>query len=84
MFQRDKNLIIRIEDNGVGRQHTPANSQKYLSKSIGIHLTQERIRLYNQVYQNALNCEIIDKVDDDGTPLGTVVEVTLQNLPKND
>ncbi len=84
LFQRDKKLVIRIEDNGVGRQHTPANSQKDISKSIGIHLTKERIRLYNQVYQNALNCEIIDKVDDDGTPLGTVVEVTLQNLPKND
>lgn len=73
----DNHVKIKIDDNGVGRNKSSLRSEKKLNKSMGIALTNERIRLYNYYYNSKLNFTISDKVDANGDPLGTSVMVEL-------
>ena len=56
----EKNIIIEIEDNGVGRQ---AAKQRDLGNSTGkgLKLTKEYIDLINSLNKEKINLEIIDK-----------------------
>src|SRR5690606_2446004 len=78
VFPREESVDIIIDDNGVGRLEAEKAAKGRLYKSMGIHLTEERIRLYNYFYNNILNFEIVDKVDENGASLGTRVVVNLK------
>ncbi len=75
---------IIIEDNGIGRKKSMEILKNRIHKSQGIALTEERIKLFNHYYNNALEFEIIDKIAGNGAPAGTRVEVTLKNTYKTD
>lgn len=70
---------ITIDDNGIGREKANEITRKRLHKSMGIHLTEERIKLYNHFYHDIIHFEIIDKLDNDNQALGTRIEITLNN-----
>lgn len=80
----DKEIIITIEDNGIGRDEAKKYSVKRLQKSLGIPLTEERLKLHNHNYGNRLNFKIIDKIDKNNLPLGTKVEVTIDKGIKHE
>lgn len=72
-FETNDDLIITIEDNGVGRD--PALLSKNVSEdheSLGLKITQDRINLYNQNHEGSLDLEIIDLMEGN-LPAGTLV-----------
>jgi tetratricopeptide (TPR) repeat protein len=86
-ISRNGDIIeIRIDDNGVGRPEKPliGNGQNRSAAertSMGMEITQKRMDLFNENYNMDINCEVIDKKDDNGKPAGTcvVIQVTEHN-----
>ncbi len=75
--------LIVIDDNGVGRNAAMANSKhKSMRKSMGNKITFERIALFNKNYPFLIDCDIIDKLDSEGNPLGTCVSLLIQDETK--
>ncbi len=77
--KRNEMLECVIEDNGVGRKaslwmkkHTEATH-----KSMGLSLTEERIKALNTFNNSVANLTIEDKVDTNGKPCGTLVTLLL-------
>jgi len=71
----DKNLIITIEDNGIGRKRSAEIKQKKVHKrnSFGLKLTEERLQNFvrDNKYTYSLNIE--DLHDNNGLACGTEV-----------
>ncbi len=68
---------ITIEDNGVGLKAAKANSptnQKTKRKSLGMKITKERIRQFNQSYNMEINLRIADKFPDHGTCVDLIIK----------
>jgi hypothetical protein len=74
--QLDKELIISIEDNGVGRQHKK-NLTGTTHKSMGIQITEDRIALFNKINQAYLGVETEDLWDNQQQPAGTRVNLQI-------
>ena len=74
---KDK-LIIRVIDNGIGREASQKSKNEYSSKkSFGLKITDERLSLINLLYQQSTQVNIIDHNDDLGNPSGTEVVLTI-------
>jgi hypothetical protein len=74
----DNALMVEIEDNGIGRERAMELKRNKLSgghKSMGIKLTEERLKLINQ-YKNT-SFEILDLKDHDGNASGTKVTIRI-------
>ncbi len=76
--QQERELLCRIEDNGVGRQKAIELQQKtvYKSKSMGLKITEDRLKLLSNEMQKQL-VKITDLLDKKGKPKGTLVEVSI-------
>jgi PAS domain S-box-containing protein len=72
--EKDEILFFEIEDNGIGRQAAKKLREKNFPthKSMGINITEERLKLINQSHPTAF--EIEDLVCD-GVPCGTRVRI---------
>lgn len=72
--KKDAALIFEIEDDGIGREAAmKIKQQNSLShKSMGIKLTEERLRLINQQYHASFS---IDDLMKDNIPCGTKVKI---------
>ncbi len=72
-------LICTIEDNGIGRKRAGEmkTSQKASEKhkSLGMKITQDRLKLLNQLNDSELSMNITDLCDKDGNPAGTRVDI---------
>lgn len=80
IFADDNNqLIIEIEDNGIGRDAARELKSKSatLHKSHGMKVTAERIDIINEMYQTKATVHIEDLVYPDGQPAGTKVRLSL-------
>jgi len=76
---KDENqLRCSIEDNGIGREKAAEQQQKsvWKSKSMGLKITEERLRLVSEEFQRQL-IKITDLKDSVGKALGTRVEVQI-------
>jgi two-component system, LytTR family, sensor kinase len=72
------NLKIVIDDNGIGRAKSMAiNKQKSGHQSFATTASQQRINLINNVLGKKIDLNIIDKVDNDSRPAGTMVIITI-------
>lgn len=71
--RRNENIRFEVEDNGVGRAAAMKLRQQQLIKhnSMGIHITEERLKLMNQGHHSF---EIEDLMDANG-PCGTRVSI---------
>lgn len=69
-FQKDDFLICEVEDNGVGRNFYKEKKSIRKRKSIGLQVTKERLKLFNQTGAEN-DIEIIDKASENGKSLGT-------------
>lgn len=69
-----------VEDNGVGRLKAASyNKQnKPYHESIGLSITEERVRLFNNESDSSKSVRIIDLYDEQQTPSGTRVEINLK------
>lgn len=74
--EHDGALVFEIEDDGIGREAAiKLKKENFPShKSMGIKLTEERLRLINEYHRAAF--EIVDLVNDKG-PCGTRVRITV-------
>ena len=72
-------LRIEIEDNGIGRQRSgELNTRKlHKRKSLGIKLTQERLRTFYRDHRQQYSLEFIDLKDRQGQARGTRVVLVL-------
>lgn len=68
---------IIIDDNGVGRKVDKKPNGAETEKSMGMKITLDRIKLFNDTNRCKIECNVMDKVDDDGNPLGTTVILSL-------
>ena len=73
IFRIEDIVFCEIEDNGVGRRKILENKPKKEHQSMGISITQKRIQLLHP--KNKI--QIIDLVDQKGSPLGTKVIIEI-------
>jgi ligand-binding sensor domain-containing protein len=81
-FKRTENeLIIIIEDNGIGRAAAARNNQNNKGRTPhGLRITEERLRLAEQVRDGKPVIAITDLQDEDGNASGTRVEIKLRTV----
>lgn len=73
--QKDRNdLLIEVEDNGVGRQAASKQKAMHHGRSFGISIATQRIQALNGSKTNR-NVEMLDLKDQHGTALGTKVSL---------
>jgi anti-sigma regulatory factor (Ser/Thr protein kinase) len=75
----DRLLEVIIEDNGVGREAAKKLRSKTVSgnKSLGMKLTEERLRLLDRNMALSATVEVEDLYEKDGTARGTRVLLTI-------
>lgn len=72
-------VVIIVEDNGIGRQEAMAirSRQKIKYKSIGMGITKDRIELMNKINSIGIRAEIEDVFNKEGRIAGTRVRITI-------
>lgn len=80
----DENLKIEIYDNGIGRKASMAGKSSVTEdhKSVGMSLTEQRIRIIKETLKVQAEIKITDLYDDRQNPAGTIVTLHLKNLLK--
>ncbi|GAB3506302.1 hypothetical protein GCM10027341_39130 [Spirosoma knui] len=78
--QQAGNLIIEIDDNGIGRVAAAQLRPNQLSshKAEGIKLMEERLQLVNEMYGANARIDIVDQYRAEGVAAGTSVSFTLK------
>lgn len=86
MLKQPSELLIIIEDNGIGRERAGEIMTKNGKerKTYGTKLVEERFRLYNQLHKTNIDFNYVDLYDDHGHPMGTRVFLHLQQILKNE
>jgi ligand-binding sensor domain-containing protein len=78
--RKEDGLHCIVEDNGVGRARArklEAGRRRSKHRSYGMQITQDRIRMINELYDANAGIEITDLYDDEGAAAGTRVELNL-------
>jgi len=77
--QQGKQLICTVEDNGVGRRRAAELKSKSAThtKSRGMQITADRLKLSQTLYGQQPTVRIHDLVDTQGEPAGTRVVLTI-------
>jgi tetratricopeptide (TPR) repeat protein len=73
----DSSLKCTIDDNGIGRKRSMEMKKGAPHESLGLSITKERLQIINMLYQAKMSVKIIDRVTEDGTGLGTTVELLI-------
>ena len=74
---QDGYLTCTIDDNGVGRAQAQKDCPKDKEKSNGIQLSIERLQLHYSYPEGLKPIVITDKMDQNGHPLGTHVQIKI-------
>ncbi|PBQ30809.1 hypothetical protein CNR22_03130 [Sphingobacteriaceae bacterium] len=79
VFKRENNLIIEIDDNGIGREVSQKFNNKELKRrSFGMDITQDRLSVLEKVFGISISFDVYDKKDDTGQALGTTVFINIK------
>ncbi|MCX6223401.1 MAG: histidine kinase [Bacteroidia bacterium] len=70
-------MVIKIIDNGIGREKAKAIRERSGHKSRGLANIEKRIQLYNYISNKPLSVNISDIFNDQGEAAGTLVEITV-------
>lgn len=73
----DKNLVISIRDNGIGRQASALKQKQRIGKSFATGAINARVELLNKVKRSSIQIDITDLYDAAGVPKGTLVNLTI-------
>ncbi len=71
-------IKISIKDDGIGREKSKASQtalHKQRHQSLGMKITEERVKILNSIQQSHLNVNIIDLYDKNNVAIGTQVDV---------
>ncbi|MBP1669540.1 MAG: hypothetical protein H6Q21_1906, partial [Bacteroidetes bacterium] len=82
-FKLEKDLLFcSIEDNGIGRSKAAIIGREFRSnhRSLGTHITQDRMKLFRVLYGKKLDIKYIDLINNQNSPAGTRVEINLPIL----
>lgn len=77
IIKEKENLVIKISDNGIGRQIKSLNSKRSGSGK-GMEITKKRISLFNRTNDTTINFKVIDQMNSTGEPLGTTVLIEIE------
>jgi tetratricopeptide (TPR) repeat protein len=79
LAQKDDMLFATVKDNGVGRKNSSkVNHSPFVKKeSLGMKLTEERLKVINETKKTNSYFKITDLYSDDEAPSGTEVELSL-------
>ncbi len=86
LFQKIRDgLHVVIDDNGIGRTHSMEINKRSKSKpnSFATAALTERMELFNRLFKQKITCEITDKTDERGQPLGTRIELIIPDYSKD-
>ncbi|MEO5572808.1 MAG: hypothetical protein ABIT08_07920, partial [Bacteroidia bacterium] len=77
--KKDNALYATVEDNGVGRDMSKKFAQPLLLKkeSLGMKLTEERLKILNELKKIKAQFKITDLFTKENKPAGTKVELSL-------
>jgi sensor histidine kinase YesM len=77
VFTQGHNLVVEVEDNGVGRAAAGRIRQTSMQahQSVGIHITQERLAIINQ--EHTISVEMVDLYQDQEAA-GTLVKIVVR------
>lgn len=80
--QQGNSLIIKIEDNGIGRQKAAEIKSKTGTshKSFGMKITAERLDIFKQLYNINATIAFEDLKNADGLAAGTRVHILIMNI----
>jgi hypothetical protein len=83
--EKEGRILCIIEDNGIGREKAEEIRQKTKPdhQSLGIQITESRLRLINKLYGSEMYINTYDMKDQDGNPTGTRVELNIPVLENN-
>lgn len=74
----NKQLVIVIEDNGIGREASQKIKKSNAHVSVGMGLTETRLEVMNSLGENGISTILVfDCFNDSNQPLGTRVEIYL-------
>jgi LytS/YehU family sensor histidine kinase len=76
----DSLLVIKIEDDGIGRAKAEELNSKSATqyKSFGMKITADRLALINQLHNKATDVTIDDLIDENGMVAGTRVNIKIE------
>ena len=82
LWEENKNVFIKIKDDGVGRKHASARSGQSLTnhKSMGLKITGDRISMLLNEDNSKSNVSINDLTGDDGNSAGTEVIIKMNAI----
>lgn len=78
LSSRENFLICTITDNGIGREKASQIKRTMPGKkhkSLGMKITEDRLRILNEINNSELNVAITDLLDEEQRPIGTKVEL---------
>jgi LytS/YehU family sensor histidine kinase len=82
----DNNLIVVIDDNGIGRKRANEINQKRSGQNMGAGFStkanEQRLEILNSIAN--IGVQIEDKMDEHKQPTGTRVTLTIQVTKKNE
>lgn len=81
VHKENSQLLVTIEDNGVGREQA-AQLNPHTTRR-GLRIMEQIIELYGKLYHTGINQKIEDLTDEAGNPLGTRVILTIYLLNSN-
>ncbi len=76
----DKDLLITVEDNGIGRKR--AKEMKTFGTGKGLNIMNNIFLLYYKLHKVKISQTINDLLDKDGNPAGTKVEIIIPSESK--
>ena len=76
--QRNSQLTISIEDNGIGREKAATLSKGSTGK--GMQIIDQIFTLYNKLFNYKINRQIVDLKDKNGNAAGTKVVITISKI----
>lgn len=76
IYMIDQNLIIEIEDNGIGRQEAAKLPDHSTGK--GYEIILKLTKLYQQLYNKLISFKVVDLYHEDHSPAGTRVDVIIR------
>jgi tetratricopeptide (TPR) repeat protein len=79
-LQQSEDIILcTIEDNGIGRKRARQLQEERNNNhvSLGTSITENRLRLVNEVYGKTMKVNYTDLADEEGNPTGTRVQINI-------
>lgn len=87
-YKSNEHIVCEVEDNGIGRERAIKikTAKKNSYKSLGMKISEDRIKTMSQLQKSYTDIEIIDLYDESGFARGTLVKIrlSLKNNESND